>query len=40
MEIGVFDAIPATGSIGITELAEKCEADESLISNTLGQPKT
>lgn len=32
MEIGVFEAIPPTGSIGITELAEKCEADESLIS--------
>jgi hypothetical protein len=33
MEIGAFEAIPALGSIGITELAEKCEADESLIGD-------
>ena len=32
MEIGVFEAIPLDESIGISELAEKCEADESLIS--------
>ena len=33
MEIGVLDAIPASGSIHISELAKNCEADESLISN-------
>jgi hypothetical protein len=31
MEIGVFEAIPAHGSIGVAELAGKCEADEALI---------
>lgn len=33
MEIGVFEAIPSHGSIGIKELAEKCEADEALIGS-------
>lgn len=32
MEIGVFEGIPMQGSIGIKALAEKCKADESLIS--------
>lgn len=32
MEIGVFEAIPMQGSIDLKELAEKCNADESLIS--------
>ncbi len=36
MEIGIFEAIPARGSTGITELAERCEADEALI----GTPPT
>ena len=40
VEIGVFEATPAHGSIGITELAERCEADESLIGNLLSIPAT
>jgi hypothetical protein len=35
MEIGVFEAIPASESIGIKELAEICQADESLIGEYL-----
>jgi hypothetical protein len=31
MEFGVFEAVPASGSIGIKELAAKCEAEETLI---------
>jgi hypothetical protein len=31
MEFGVFEAIPASGSIGIKELAAKCETEETLI---------
>jgi hypothetical protein len=34
MEIGVFEAVPASGSMGIQELAAKCEADETLISSS------
>lgn len=34
MEIGVFEAVPASGSIGIADLAQKCEADQSLIGMT------
>ena len=44
MEIGVFEAVPATGSIGIEELAAECEADASLISelplSLIENPKT
>ena len=35
IEIGVFEAIPMQGSIDLKELAEKCKADESLISTLL-----
>lgn len=39
MEIGVFEAIPPSGSIHISELAAKCESDESLISNVPSTPQ-
>jgi len=45
MEFGVFEAVPASGSIGIKELAAKCETEETLIgmfnANSLkGEPET
>ena len=45
MEFGVFEAVPASGSIGIKELVAKCEAEETLIgvfhANSLkGKPET
>lgn len=40
MEIGVFEAIPAHGSIGITELAHRCEAEEALIGDLLSITET
>jgi hypothetical protein len=35
VEIGVFEAIPVSKSMGIKELAEICQADESLIGDDL-----
>jgi hypothetical protein len=32
IEVGVFEAVPACGSIGVRELAVKCQVDEALIS--------
>ena len=34
MNVGVSEAIPASGSIGIKELAAKCKTDEGLIGET------
>ncbi len=34
MEIGVFEAVPPKGSIGIEELAIKCDAEASLIGQS------
>lgn len=31
MEIGVFEAIPMEGSMGVAEIAQECAADETLI---------
>jgi len=35
MEIGVFEAIPVSKSMGVKELVKICQADESLIGDDL-----